>query len=325
MDGAGAGDRVVHGARHRRDVGHVALRPARDVALGLDGFHQLAPVLAPRGDDDVRTRVGAGEGDAPTDTGTCPRDDDRPPREHRAGHGAITAPPSTSRVAPLMPRAPGLHKNSTAPATSATGSSRTRAGGGRNDVCPAWVGASKSSGTDTQLTEIPAPPHCRAADLASARTPSTASTNGTEPGAPLTPAVAVTTTTRPSPWDESTACAVCSEVSARHTTSSQPACQPAVSVATSGRVAAAGSGAQTCTTADGSAIAASAALACVASSVAGTAATVAGPRSNAATSAAPKPASPPMTTRVIGSISRAPPSRQHRTWFSLFGSLMRGS
>ena len=37
-------------------------------------------------------------------------------------HGAITAPPSTNSVAPLIPSAPGPQRNSTAPATSSTGS-----------------------------------------------------------------------------------------------------------------------------------------------------------------------------------------------------------
>ena len=71
------------------------------------------------------------------------------------------------------------------------------AGGGRNDVAPAVAGASSSIGTSTVFTVMPTAPHWRAADFTIARTPSTAVTKGTSPGAPGMPAVGATTTTRP--------------------------------------------------------------------------------------------------------------------------------
>ena len=77
--------------------------------------------FAATGDDDVRALCGAGERDAATDTGRGACDHDGPTVE-RLAHGAITAPPSTNSVAPLIPSAPGPQRNSTAPATSSTGS-----------------------------------------------------------------------------------------------------------------------------------------------------------------------------------------------------------
>ena len=107
---------------------------------------------------------------------------------------------------------PGTRSPTTA--TSATVEARPpSAGGGRNDVRFAEPGARSSSGTSTVFTVMPRPPHWRAADLAMARTPSIAVTNGTSDGAPLMPVDAVTTTMVP-PVGASRPCAACSATSA---------------------------------------------------------------------------------------------------------------
>ena len=61
------------------------------------------------------------------------------------------------------------------------------------------LGRDERGGTSTALTVMPCGPHCRAADLPSARTPSTAVDAGTKPPAPVNPEVGATSTMRPVP------------------------------------------------------------------------------------------------------------------------------
>src|SRR5262249_14000251 len=108
------------------DVGrdrHVAARPRARPTPCLDLGDGLGAVLPGRAHHDLCTRHRARNRDAPAQSPAGPGDEDAATSQ-RGGHGAITMPPSTGIVAPVM-KCPGSPaSNATTGATSVRGSGR---------------------------------------------------------------------------------------------------------------------------------------------------------------------------------------------------------
>src|SRR5207344_3433650 len=83
-------------------VGHVALRPRGPPTARVDLADDRVPVPGAGTDDHVRAGGRAGQRDPAPDAVAGAGHDDAAPVEG-AGHGAITDPPSTITVAPVMP------------------------------------------------------------------------------------------------------------------------------------------------------------------------------------------------------------------------------
>src|SRR5262249_14836769 len=140
--------------------------------------HGLAGLRAPRRDHDVGTLARECERDPPADALTRAGDDRRPtvepPRATGRRHGAIQTPPSAHSVTPVTKWASSLSSQVTiGPRSASTSPGPPSAGGDRASApLPTPIGACSGAGA-RQFTRMPSAPHCRAADFARSRTPST--------------------------------------------------------------------------------------------------------------------------------------------------------